>query len=784
MAEDTKLEKSELDFCEIKWRIGKANSIKIYPEFLVNEDSEDLMIRGGNFYAIWDEEKKRWNKNRRSVQRIVDKLIKKEYERMLKEDPTKSYTPCYLRESSNGEWDNFIRYTKGLSDNFKYLDQKIMFADSKIGKDDRVSKTLPYCLKDGEAPSWEKIISTLYDPEEREKIEWAIGAILSGDAKRIQKFLVFYGPQGSGKSTIMEIVMKLFEGFCTTFKAENLVRGGDQFNLDFLAEDPLVAIDMDTNLSKIESNVLINQIVSHESIKVNEKFKGRYPIKPLCMLMLGTNQPVKITDAKSGIIRRLIDIEPSGRLIKPESKYHELMENVQYELGAIAKHCLNVYKDPDRGRTFYSDYIPERMMYRTDSFFNFMAENVDYFTKECEDGVFAYQIWARWQEYCRTSGIEFPGTQQKIVEEAKNYFDEYEPRHWLKTQKKQVRNWYNKFKLDKFIQSEPEPYMTRKERKHRENAEVLPWLNLDQTESILDQVLSDSLAQYEVVKPDGKVQPDLKWANVKTTLKDLDTKKVHYVKPPENLICIDFDIKGADDKKDPKANIEAASKFPSTYAEFSKSGAGIHLHYWYDGDVTALSSFYAPNIEVKIFPNTQNRALRRKLSYCNNLPIAHISSGLPFKEKKQVVNWDGLKDEKHLRNIIIQALKKECRPYGEEPKTITCMKYIRDVLQQAQEKGMAYDLQMFSEDLLTFASHSKNNAKECLDIYWGLKLLWPEVKEPVGYVIDNKVDEEAPIIILDCEVVQNLTLVVYKELGPEHKCIRLYNPKPREIERL
>ena len=53
------------------------------------------------------------------------------------------------------------------------------------------------------------IMSTLYEPDERAKLEWAIGAIVSGDAKNIQKFIVLYGEAGSGKSTFLNIVQKI-----------------------------------------------------------------------------------------------------------------------------------------------------------------------------------------------------------------------------------------------------------------------------------------------------------------------------------------------------------------------------------------------------------------------------------------------------------------------------------------------------------------------------------------------------------------------------------------------
>lgn len=124
-------------------------------------------------------------------------------------------------------------------------------------------------------------------------------------------------------------------------------------------------------------------------------------------------------------------------------------------------------------------------------------------------------------------------------------------------------------------------------------------------------------------------------------MSDIDTSKLHYVKIPENHIVIDFDIPDDEGNKCFEKNLEAASKWPKTYAELSKSGAGIHLHYIYSGDVSKLSRVYGDHVEVKIFSG--NSSLRRKLTRCNDVPIATISSGLPLKGESKVINWDGVK---------------------------------------------------------------------------------------------------------------------------------------------
>ena len=63
------------------------------------------------------------------------------------------------------------------------------------------------------------------------------------------------------------------------------------------------------------------------------------------------------------------------------------------------------------------------------------------------------------------------------------------------------------------------------------------------------------------------------------------------------------------------------------------------------------------NIEIKTF--TGGSSLRRKLTKCNDVPIATINSGLPLKGVKHLVNFDGIKNEKALRTIIRKNLDKE-----------------------------------------------------------------------------------------------------------------------------
>ena len=65
-----------LDFLMISTRSTKRGVTEIYPKFIVGKHS-DLMIRGGDFYAIWIEELGLWSTDEQDVIRLIDDELDK-----------------------------------------------------------------------------------------------------------------------------------------------------------------------------------------------------------------------------------------------------------------------------------------------------------------------------------------------------------------------------------------------------------------------------------------------------------------------------------------------------------------------------------------------------------------------------------------------------------------------------------------------------------------------------------------------------------------------------------
>lgn len=754
-----------IDFLAVSTKRPKKDVIEIFPKFIIKRSS-DLMIRGGDFYAVWVEERGLWSTDEQDALQLIDEALKeKETELQARYGDGMLIKTLYMWDADSGSIDSWHKYCqKQMRDNFHMLDEKLIFSNSETNKKDYASKRLSYPLEEGETPAWDKIMSTLYLPEERHKIEWAIGAIVTGDSKKIQKFLVLYGAAGTGKSTVLNIIQQLFEGYYSVFDAKALGSANSQFALEAFKTNPLVAIQHDGDLSRIEDNTRLNSLVSHELMTVNEKFKSTYANRFKAFLFMGTNKPVKITDAKSGLIRRLIDVTPSGNKLSPR-EYKTATKQVAFELGAIAYHCREVYlADPDA----YDAYTPVNMMGASNDFYNFVLDSYYIFKKE--DGTTMKTAWEMYKTYCEDAKVPYPYSQRLFKEELKNYFREYEDR--VEVDGARVRSYFRGFRSDKF---EPQSENGMEKNPGGEDSENKcdSWLAFRDVEgdakdggSIFDRDCSDCLAQY--ANEEGT--PKRKWENVRSKLPSLDTSKLHYVKVPENHIVIDFDILGPNGEKDFERNLEAASKWPATYAELSKSGAGIHLHYIYNGDVSKLSHVYDDHIEVKIF--TGKSSLRRKLTKCNNLPIATISSGLPMKGEKKMINFEGVMNEKGLRTFIKRALNKEYHP-----NTKPSIDYIYKKLEETYDSGQPYDVTDMRNAVLAFAAGSSHQADYCIKLVNKMRFKSEEQSK-------NVEDHEAPIVFFDCEVFPNLFLVNWKFQGEGKPVVRMINPKPSEIEEL
>ena len=743
---------TSLDFMRIATKEQspqQGGGTTLYPSFVVRP-SKDLMVKGNSFFAIWDEERGVWSTDSYDVPRLVDGVLYAEAEKY------DSATVSGLQSFDNGRWTKFQQYVKTLGDNWKQLDERVIFADQPICKEDYATKRLSYSCAEGSHDAWDELVNTLYRPNEVDKIEWAIGAVVAGEAKTIQKFFAFYGKPGSGKSTIIGIIQDMFEGYSGVFNARALGTASAQFALEAFKSNPLIAVDHDVDMNNINDNTKINAIVSHEPMLVNEKHKSAYAMKFNSTLIVGTNNPIRISDAKSGLIRRLIVITSSGDTVEA-LRYRHLMEQVKFEYGAIAYHCLQKFKKMTRH--YYDNYKPISMMYITNPIMSFVNEVQDEFIEE--QYITLTQAYTMYKEWCKEVGIEYPERRQVFQAELQNYFEEFYPRKRLNNGLR-LRSVYSGFKPDMLLEGElgtPEGY-------EEEPEETDIW---SCRESIFDAEYAGMPAQLA----NAEGTPSKRWVDVDTVLGTINTHELHYVKVPQNHIVIDFDLRDDNGNKSLSRNLEAIKAFPPTYGEVSKSGAGVHLHYIYDGDVDTLAPLYSEGIEVKVYKG--NSSLRRKFTVCNGMPIAHISGGLPLKETK-MLSTKQIQTERGLRDLIERNLRKEIHP-----STKSSVDFIKKILDDAYSSGLVYNVEDMKPVLLGFAAKSTNNALYCLKEVKTMQLKGKEAPQQHIEIEDNP--KKGQLVFFDVEVYPNLFVVCYKHEG-SNAVIPMLNPTPKEIEGL
>ena len=101
------------DFFRIGSRIkseGTRNEVmELYPQFILKNPSDDLMIRGGDFYAVWNESTNLWSTREQDVIDMIDARLDEVKEKKSKEYPGK-IRAMYMWNAETGSIDAWHKY--------------------------------------------------------------------------------------------------------------------------------------------------------------------------------------------------------------------------------------------------------------------------------------------------------------------------------------------------------------------------------------------------------------------------------------------------------------------------------------------------------------------------------------------------------------------------------------------------------------------------------------------------------------------------------------------------
>ena len=758
-----------MDFLDVSVKKFTSNNrtldYEVSPDFIFG-DAKDLVVKGSKFYAYWNGSF--WDTKQKNLFYDIDSLLWRRARELEDGRPGLRIDVKEIRKASAGKFRLFADFCKACEASDISFNQKVLFADHKMQRRDYATTQLTYSPQEGEASAFKELIGTLYLPKELDKILWFMGALFTNKMYKIEKFMYLYGSKGSGKGTVLKIFRMLFEDYCGTIDLK-LLTSADQFATGQIQEVPLL-IDEDTDISHIYNDTPLLKLTSHETISVNKKFKEPYDVKFIGLLITASNQRYKVRNVDSGITRRAIVVNPSGQKVS-HTRYNQLMSQIKYELPYIAHMAISRFEE--LGFDYYDDYFDVDMAEQTDHIFDFIRSNAIHM----QNGITLKQISELYREYLEDMGWKTDGYKATIKREALRYFDTM-----LKDSHVDGTRVNNYFKGFRWNIAFPEGVVGTT----KADDMVVPdnWLEFDHHNEVFNKLAADYPAQAAL----RNGNPSEKWDNVVTKLSDIQTNKLHWVKVPLNHVILDFDLKDENGKKNLELNKEAASKFPPTYAEVSKSGQGIHLHYIYDGNVNELDNLVEKNIEIKVYRGKSS--LRRIDKASNNLQLSHISSGLPLKEKKDREMYDQIKEitytEKTLRNFVKRQLGMIEGKEPSHPNTKPTIDFIAHEIQKAADMGLEYDITDLRHAVFMRAIRSTNNKDYCLAVFQ--QIPWSTMRDDEGKTeakLTNftKIYPKEELVFFDIEVYPNLFVVVWKKYH-EDEFTRWINPTPDQIEYL
>lgn len=752
-----------MDFYEVTAKTFGARAKQDYtivPEFTYLTD--DLVCKGGSMYAYWHEGL--WRTGMNDLIRIIDKDTKDFATEFKAKHADRDITLKLMSTHSSSVMDNFQKYTKNMPESDVEFNTRILFSNETPVREDYSTTQLSYTPTPGPTPAFDEMFNKLYAEEELEKILWFIGASLTNHMEKIQKFLFLYGGKGSGKGTIIKVFKMLFEGYYSGIDLHKLT-GNGEFATAGVRETQLL-IDDDSDLSSIKDDTNLLKLTSHEPIVVNNKYQSTYSVTFKGLLVAASNQRFKVRNVDSGITRRAVVAEPTDKTHDYET-YMTLMEKMQFELPHIAQKAIDCFNK--RGAGYYQNYVPFEMMEATDLIFSFMREHA----KILGDRTTLKTASELFRAYLTDYDYDTSGYKRRIKNEMGRYYDSFLEQKRIDGVI--VKNVYEGLKWEELFPNEKRPDFTNENSEER----LLAYFDLsDKVTSTFDKVAQAYPAQYT----NAEGNPKVKWDEVETTLKQIQTEQLHFVRVPLNHIIIDLDMKDETGEKSLILNLKAAKKFPETYTELSKSGKGVHLHYIYDGDVEKLASEYAPDIEIKVYRG--KASLRRKLTLCNEKEIAHISTGLPEKEETldvykdiEVIHWNEAKMRKAIKGNLEKKYHASTRP---------SVDFIVKIFDDAIKADVKFDLKDMRQDILVFASSSSNQAEYCMKAISKIKFsnIEPEDATEIQVKAGQKYYDKEDLWFYDVEVFSNLFIVAFKQYGKDKPVTTWINPTQAQIESL
>lgn len=161
---------------------------------------------------------------------------------------------------------------------------------------------------------WDRFLEQVVDKKYHDVLYEFIGYCFLSD-NRFEKALFIVGPQGSGKSTFLFAVQKMFDGYYSAMSLQRIT--SYRFALGSLY-DKFVNIYADLPATELKDTSIFRELVSGDPLEIEMKYKQTFTASLKCKLIFSANQLPKTSEKNMAFFRRLIIIPFSNTI--PENQ--------------------------------------------------------------------------------------------------------------------------------------------------------------------------------------------------------------------------------------------------------------------------------------------------------------------------------------------------------------------------------------------------------------------------------------------------------------------------------
>jgi len=180
---------------------------------------------------------------------------------------------------------------------------------------------------------------TLNNETLKEHLLTVLAYLVSGD-KKLQKFFILKGSGANGKSTLINLLIKLIDKrFVTSI---SLGKINDRFTLSKALGKKLIVASENESVKEVSTET-IKKLTGDDLVEIEQKYKDGFSAKLSVETLFALNNTIKFSENSHGLKRRLVVI-PFDFRVEEKNMDIDLEEKLEEEIPSIMAKLIGIHK--------------------------------------------------------------------------------------------------------------------------------------------------------------------------------------------------------------------------------------------------------------------------------------------------------------------------------------------------------------------------------------------------------------------------------------------------------